>query len=173
MNERKTLLSPALIPLIACVLFALAYAVAFLALKQTGFDSFDYVIKRIPSIRLYGMDTANQLRGYAGTWGVFVGAALSIVSLVIAYILYGLFAIIRLTKFRWVSPLVSILVISPLGVYGYLLSATEPRTAIAATVVYFLATPVWYAALAAIILVIALSLLFLRYAAPATAPESK
>lgn len=159
-------------PLLACVLLASLYAVAYLALKQTGMDSFEYVVKRIPSVKLYGMGTATELQEYAKTWGAVVGVALGVVAMIVGYILYGIAAIIRLTKFPWVASLISILSISPFMILGYILDNTTPHTAISAALVYFIGTPIWYGALGTIAILFVLFLLSFRYATPASAPAT-
>ncbi|MEI7512672.1 MAG: hypothetical protein WCK01_04420 [Candidatus Uhrbacteria bacterium] len=173
MNERKSLFPPALMPLITGILFAIVFAITFTLLKQKGADSFDYVIKRIPSIRLYGMETAAQFRELARTWGVAVGAVLGFAATLTGYILYGILAIMRLTKNPWVATGISALAAGTLAGLGYMLDITIPHTSFSSALVYFFGIPLLYSGLGTIALIFILSLLSFRYAAPAIVSETK
>ena len=173
MNERKSLFPPALMPLITGILFAIVFAITFTLLKQKGADSFDYVIKRIPSIRLYGMETAKQFRDLALTWGVSIGAVLGVAAMFVGYIFYGILAIMRLTKNPWVATSISILTMGILAGLGYMLDITIPHTSFSAALVYFFGMPLLYSGLGTIALIFILSLLTFRYAAPAIVSETK
>lgn len=160
-------------PLLACVLLAIAYAVAFMALKQTSNDAFDYVIKRIPSVKLYGMGMTSDLRSYAQSWGALVGVALGIVVMILGYTLFGIAAITRLTKRPWVATLVSILAVAPIAALGFIIDNAIPRTAISAALVYFVGPATWYGSLATIAILFVLFLVSFRYASRVAVPETK
>ena len=165
MKPIKSPFASALWPLAVALVMAGTYAGVFYSQKAGMVEQFDYWTSRIPSIVLYNGGMALTLKGYALSWGAFVGAALAVVYLLLAYLLLGVAALARATKMRAGAAFVYLAATAPFVALAVLIHGEPtPRTAIAAAVLAFTTAPLWISALVSVGLAVALFLAACFYA---------
>lgn len=173
MTPQKSFLSSAVWPVILFVVFAGVYAALFYSQRAALIESFDYHVSRIPSIVLYGSDMAATLKGYSVSYGGLVGAGFGLAYLVVAYVFFGLFSLLRLTQMRFGAMLAFLLALIPFDVLAYVMySEPLPRTAISTAVDSFVRLPFWYASLAATSLAAILFIVSCAYAKPSSVSKA-
>jgi hypothetical protein len=160
----KPFLKSALLPVLTLLVMAGAYAAFFYVFKAQALKDFTDTIQKVPSIRLYGSSAVQQIRDYLPTYGALAGLVFGLLNLVVAYILLGLFALVRLTKHAFGVTLSLLISTIPFAVLGWgLVYSSNTNTAVAAGIVYFVGRPLWYASLATAAFAAVLFLLSFKY----------
>lgn len=164
MSSPKPFLKSALLPVLAFIVMAGAYAAVFYIFRAQSLKDFTDAVSKVPSIRLFGSGTVDTIKSYFPVYGALAGLAFGLLSLILAYILLGLFAIVRLTKLAFGTTLSLLLSVVPFAVLGWgVLYSSNTNTAIAAGVVYFVGRPLWYASLVTLGFAFVLFLLSFKY----------
>lgn len=147
MSDQKPFLKSALLPVLAFLVMAGAYAAFYYLFKTQSLADYAAAIAQVPSIRLFGSGAADQIRSYV-PYGGAAGLAFALLQLLLAYILLGLFAVVRLTKLAFGATLALLASAIPFVVLGWgLVYSSNTNTAVAAGIVHFVGRPLWYAAL--------------------------
>ncbi|MBI5654461.1 hypothetical protein HZC53_02295 [Candidatus Uhrbacteria bacterium] len=167
MSSPKPFLKSALLPVLAFIVMAGAYAAVFYIFKAQSLKDFADVISKVPSIRLFGSGTVGTVMAYFPTYGALAGLVFGLLNLILAYILLGLFAIVRLTKLAFGVTLSLLLSLVPFAFLGWgLVYSSNTNTALAAGIVYFVGRPLWYASLITLGFAFVLFLLSFKYGQP-------
>lgn len=164
MSSPKPFLKSALLPVLALIVMAGAYAAVFYVFKAQSLKDFMDAVQKVPSIRLFGFGTVDTVKSYFPTYGALAGLVFGLLNLVLAYILLGLSAIVRLTKLAFGTTLSLLLSVIPFAVLGWGISySSNTNTAISAGIVYFVGRPLWYASLVTLGFAFVLFLLSFKY----------
>lgn len=160
----KPFLKSALLPVLALLVMAGAYAAFFYVFKVQSLKDFTDAVEKVPSIRLFGSSAVMQIKEYLPTYGALAGLLFGLLNLVAAYLLLGVFAILRLTKLTFGVTLSLLVSTIPFVVLGWgVLYSSNTNTAVAAGIVYFVGRPLWYASLATATFAAVLFLLSFKY----------
>lgn len=160
----KPFLKSALLPVLALLVMAGAYAASFYVFKAQSLKDFADAVDKVPSIRLFGSNAVGQIKQYLPVYGAAAGLVLGLLNMLLAYLLLGLSAAVRLTKLAFGVTLALLASTLPFVVLGWgLLYSSNTNTAIAAGIVYFVGRPLWYASLATAAFAAVLFLLSFKY----------
>ncbi len=149
MQKSKFLIPTGLWPLVIWLFFSGCYAGLFFLNRSAFIEHYQYTVSRIPSVMLYGAGMVNQLETYGSTYGGFLGIAIGLVYLILAYISLGIFALIRVLKTRVGAMLALLIATLPIDALAYSIQfQPQQRTAISSALSNFVGMPFWYTALA-------------------------
>lgn len=164
MSEPKPFLKSALLPVLVFLFMAGAYAAFFYVFKSQSLKDFADAVGKVPSIRLFGSGAVEQVKQYFPTYGALAGLVFGLLEMLVAYILLGLFAIVRLTKLAFGTTLSLLVSALPFAVLGWGITySSNTNTAVSAGIVYFVGRPLWYASLATLGFAAVLFLLSFKY----------
>ncbi len=123
--EKLPRLHGALMPFLAFLLFAVLF----------------FAVTKVFPADTAGLDNIGLFQKYSP----YGGATFGLLSMIGMYIVYGLCALFRLTRFRVTAPILLILGYAPWAAFGYQLVFREPRYAtIAKMIIAFAGKPLLY-----------------------------
>lgn len=164
MSDKKPFLKSALLPVLMFLVMAGAYAAFFYAFRTQSSKDFMDAVQKVPSIRLFGSSAVEQVKMYFPAYGALAGLVFGLLELILAYVLLGLFAIVRLTKLAFGTTLSLLVSVIPFAILGWgVLYSSNTNTAVSAGIVYFVGRPLWYASLVALGCAFVLFLLSFKY----------
>lgn len=117
MSKKPLFQSAKLIPLSALA-FAVAYVALFYAHKSGTAEMFQAANQAVPSIRMYGMDSAERIREGMEKYAALGSVAFGLLNLLFMLIAWALLGLLRVTRLRFGMPLVVLLGLTPLGLLG-------------------------------------------------------
>lgn len=160
----KPFLKSALLPVLALLVMAGAYAASFYIFQQQILRGYASAVSSVPSIVIFGPDSSLRVSYLFGTYGALAGLVFGLLNMLLAYILLGLSAAVRLTKLAFGVTLALLASTLPFVVLGWgLLYSSNTNTAIAAGIVYFVGRPLWNASLSTAAFAAVLFLLSFKY----------
>lgn len=173
MQRNKLFIPSALWPVVFMVLFAGVYAGIFFTQRAGYLEHYQYTVSRIPSVMLYGSGMVTTLQQYGMTYGGFVGLGVGLIFLVMSYLLFGIFALVRLTKQSFGAMLAFFIAILPIDALAYLVHfQPHERTAIASALENFVGTPLWITSVSITVVIVLLFILSFFYGKTPSAPEA-
>ena len=130
-KEKRGFLNSGIFPLLAGILFGLAYMAVYWYLKPSAADI-----------------GSTQILDIFKKYGMYVGWAFALISMVGLYILYGLKALFRLGRFGFLNPVLMLAAIFPWYFFADQLLHHEKRyTDIARGIISFVGSPLHYSVL--------------------------
>lgn len=171
--QRNTLFIPSAVwPVILMVLFAGIYAGIFFTQRAGYLEQYQYTVSRIPSVMLYGSSMATTLQQYGMTYGGFIGLGVGLIFLVMSYLLFGIFALVRLTKQLFGAMLAFLIAILPIDALAYLVHfQPRARTAISSALENFVGSPLWITSVSITVVIVLLFILSFFYGKKPSTPE--
>ncbi len=142
------------------IFFMIVYVIFFYLNKASASLEFEQLIKDVPAIGKYGFKMIERVKKYFPTYGALTGVILGIFYMIWSGIIYLIFKIIRLSKWRVGAILTLIIGIIPFILFGGDMVYFSTRfTALSSGIILYLGYPLWYTSL---ILGILLILLFFK-----------
>lgn len=154
------------------LVFSGCYAILFFLNREAFIEHYQYTVSRIPSVMLYGSSMVSVLENYGSTYGGFLGIAIGLIYLVLAYIALGLFALIRLLKLKFGAMLALLIAMAPIDIVAYLVQfQPSQRTAISSALANFVGMPFWYTSIITTAIIALLFILSFFYGTSTTTTQ--
>jgi hypothetical protein len=140
------------------LLFTAGFGAVFLLMKEGNILKYQEIISSTPSIRNYGMGTAEKVQNIFLPYGALSGIALGLIGLLFSSLVTLFLKIFQLGRFRFSLPLALLLGWAPIIWFGQNMVFESARnTALSSGIIVFVGYPLWYTGL---VLGILLALLF-------------
>ena len=140
--------------------FVIFYTFFYYFEKTTLEKEFLTATSLVPSIRNYGSSGVSQMQNIFHTWGLFIGLGFGLISWFVSLILFGLLKIVRLAKYSWTHLIMLLIVYSAYFAFATELLYYENRfSAMAISIIFFVGYPLYYASIAALVLIFIIYLL--------------
>jgi hypothetical protein len=144
--------------LLSFILFCIIFVGIFYSGKSSAINNYNEANSKVPSIRSFGADP--MIKDLFVKYGALFGIGLGLIMLISSYLLYGISALFKLTKYKITMPIILLLVYGFWFLIALKLAFFEKGyTAWANGIIYFSGGQLFYSTL--IIVIIAVMLFFL------------
>lgn len=155
---------------ISFILSALLFAGFFYGLSPKINSKYDASIDAAPSITKFTPTRAKETKDLFTKFGPAAGIAFGIIFLLLSFLLFGFFALVRLGKLNFIAPLIQLVVSAVIFVFSYNLAFDSAHsTALSSAIVYFIGYPLFYSF--AVLSIIFLILILFSFIPRKKAPE--
>jgi hypothetical protein len=150
------------------LLFAGSFAIFFYILKGTIASQFDASAPDLLGLKNFSMLGGQDTKEKFENLGALAGLVLGIVPLLLSFLFWGLFSLFHAGKNVWVRSVLPFLSFGVMAVLGYELLFLEERTTILVrSIIYYIGTPLWYASLLTLFMILVLAFIALIQKHPA------
>ena len=137
------------------LVFSISFAITFSMNKKAGSEEYDKSNNASLAIRNYGMGSADKIESIFLKYGIFIGVGLGIIIMALTYFIYGILALIKLTKFKLTTLILSLFSFGFLLVFGIELVFFENRyTALGNAAISFIGYPLMYTSIITVIFIL-------------------
>lgn len=106
------------------------------------------------AIRNYGMGSATSVETIFIKYGLFMGIGVGLIIMILSYILYGILALVRLTKFKLTNLILNFLAYLFMLIFGFELVFLENRyTTLANAIIAYIGYPLFYTSIIVLIFI--------------------
>lgn len=135
------------------LLFAVVYALIFYIRRESILQEFNILVSEIPSLVRFGSNAVRVVTDYFPKFGALGGVAFGLIQMILAFVIYLVMKIARISQWKPAVPLVLFIALLPLAFFGHNMVFVSSRfTALSSGIILFIGYPLWYASLVLLIL---------------------